>query len=220
MSPYGAVAVPTPKEKLTIKTWPLPSRAGDTELVLVTYPITGSDAPKEVLEYLCKIFDAEVEGGRTYPQSDRLDLDGFIAYFFSSTTIVGVVQPADAEVKPTIAEALVGRSVEEALGGCYYVKPNYPGRSSHNGGFIVPTTQRGRKIGLNLGKTFLHYAPALGYRGSVFNLVYENNVPSLAIWDSLGFQRIGKIPQVGCLKTGPNGSEEYVDAYVIYKSFV
>jgi hypothetical protein len=38
----------------------------------------------------------------------------------------------------------------------------------------VPTTQRGRKIGGALAKSFLEYAPKLGYRGSVFNLVFKS----------------------------------------------
>ncbi|WVR06947.1 hypothetical protein IAU60_003983 [Kwoniella sp. DSM 27419] len=216
MSPYGAISVPTPKEPITVKTWPLPV----PELVLVTYPIQGADAPKEVIEYFFQIFDKEIEGGQSYPQKDKYDLEGFVSYFFASTTIVGIVQSANDEVRPTIAEALEGKSIEDSVGGCYYVKPNYPGRSSHNGGFIVPSAQRGRKIGLNLGRTFLHYAPALGYRGSVFNLVYENNKASLAIWDQLGFTRVGVIPGAGHLKVGPDGREEYVDANIIFKSFV
>lgn len=47
-----------------------------------------------------------------------------------------------------------------------------------------------------------------------------DNIPSLSIWDQLGFQRVGVIPKAGRLKTGPNGSEEYVDAVIIYKSLV
>jgi hypothetical protein len=46
------------------------------------------------------------------------------------------------------------------------------------------------------------------------------NKASLAIWDKLGFNRVGLIPDAGRLKTGPNGEEEYVDAVVIHKSFV
>jgi hypothetical protein len=48
----------------------------------------------------------------------------------------------------------------------------------------------------------------------------KDNYASLAIWDSLGFQRVGLIPKAGRLKTGPNGEEEYVDAVVVWKSFV
>lgn len=56
---------------------------------------------------------------------------------------------------------------------------------------------------------------------ATLNLLFIlDNIPSLSIWDQLGFQRVGVIPKAGRLKTGPNGSEEYVDAVIIYKSFV
>jgi hypothetical protein len=62
----------------------------------------------------------------------------FTAYFFNSTTIVGIV----GDKKESLEEAVAGRPIEEALGGAVYMyvtrlmpltnsKPNYPGRSSH-----------------------------------------------------------------------------------------
>ena len=108
----------------------------------------------------------------------------------------------------------------EQLGGMYYVKPNYPGRSSHicNAGFIVPTQSRGLGLGGLLGRSFLTYAPAFGYLASVFNLVYETNQASARIWERLGFQVIGRVPQAGLLRS-TDGKEHYTDALIIYKQF-
>ncbi|WWC70091.1 uncharacterized protein I206_104038 [Kwoniella pini CBS 10737] len=216
MSAYGTIAAPESKANLEIRSYPLPI----DDLVLITYPITGSNAPLNVIKYLEKVFAKELEGGKSYPQEGPLTYEEFVSYFFGSTTIIGIVQHNSEEIKKTLKDALINKNLENSLGGCYYIKPNYPGRSSHNGGFLVPPTQRGRKIGLNLGRSFLQYAPELGYRGSVFNLVYKNNAASLAIWDQLGFQRVGEIPKAGRLKTGQNGMEEYVDAIIVFKSFV
>lgn len=85
------------------------------------------------------------------------------------------------------------------------IKPNYPGRSSHvsdilraepgytpidiaylyyllvqicNAGFVVSPGYRGCGYGMTLGKSYLYYAPKLGYRASVFNLVYVSNTAS------------------------------------------
>jgi RimJ/RimL family protein N-acetyltransferase len=186
--------------------------------------VYGQGSDPAIVDYFWKVFDAELAEGKTYPQAGPMTRDEFAAYFFNSVTIVGVLHDSevDAAQFPTIQDAMGGRSIEEALAGCYYIKPNYPGRSSHNcnAGFLVPPVQRGKKIGGALAESFLYYAPALGYRSSVFNLVYENNVASLRLWDKLGFQRVGLIPKAGLLKTGPNGAEEYVDAVVVYKSFV
>lgn len=84
----------------------------------------------------------------------------------------------------------------------------------------MPNSQRGKKIGNALAESYTHYAPALGYRGSVFNLVYENNVASLRLWEKLGFTKVGVIPGAGRLKTGNGDEEKYYDAHIIYKSWV
>lgn len=89
-----------------------------------------------------------------------------------------------------------------------------------NAGFIIRPEHRGHRYGFHLGQSYLHYAPLLGYRASVFNLVYINNTASLRIWDKLGFKRVGLIPQAGRLKKSDGTGEEYVDAVVIWKSFV
>lgn len=46
-----------------------------------------------------------------------------------------------------------------------------------------------------MAETFLILAPHLGYKASVFNLVFANNEASIRIWDKLGFQRAGIIPK-------------------------
>jgi len=54
----------------------------------------------------------------------------------------------------------------------------------------------------------------------MFNLVFHTNIPSIKIWDSLGFTKIGVVPQAGRLKVGTdeegNTIEEYVDATQYY----
>jgi RimJ/RimL family protein N-acetyltransferase len=50
-----------------------------------------------------------------------------------------------------------------------------------------------------------------GYIYSVFNLVYETNVASIKIWESLGFERIGRVKRCGNLKSHPG---KLIDAIV------
>jgi len=56
--------------------------------------------------------------------------------------------------------------------------------------------------------------------------VYADNPASVKIWDTLGFQRVGLIPGAGkrtrMVNEGGSQKEEvyYVDAHVVYKSFV
>jgi ribosomal protein S18 acetylase RimI-like enzyme len=103
----------------------------------------------------------------------------------------------------------------------YYIKPNYPGRSSHmcNGGFLVPSSTRGLGLGRIAARSFCFYGPAVGYRGSVFNLVYASNEASVKLWTKLGFVNVGCIPEAGRLKKVGGDVEEYVDAWVVHGDF-
>lgn len=44
-----------------------------------------------------------------------------------------------------------------------------------------------------LARSFPHFASRLGYRSSVFNLVFETNTASVRLWDVLGYRRIGRV---------------------------
>jgi hypothetical protein len=83
---------------------------------------------------------------------------------------------------------------------------------------IVPKLRTGR-FSVLLGTSFLHYVPLLGYRASMFNLVYANNVASQRAWDQLGFVRLARIPEGGRVRTADGSREEYVDVIVYYKNF-
>ncbi|KAI8454545.1 hypothetical protein BY996DRAFT_7088007 [Phakopsora pachyrhizi] len=201
----------------------------------------------QVWKHLSDIFDKVLIDGRTYPQESQLGSVGFKNYFLSHDFFLGVSLDKDQLKDPklklsqkkcssTVTEDQLNLSSEKILHylsdgsrfnqivGMHYIKPNYPGRSSHlcNGGFVVDPRYRGYRFGKALAKSFLHYAPKLGYKGSVFNLVYTNNHSSVAIWDSLGFNRVGLIPRAGRLKCSTEKSpegEEYVDAIVYHRSF-
>jgi hypothetical protein len=58
---------------------------------------------------------------------------------------------------------------------------------------MVPHNRRG----LGLGQSYLHYAPQLGYSGSIFNLVYAEDLVSMRVWDKLRFTRVGVVPDAG-----------------------
>ena len=40
------------------------------------------------------------------------------------------------------------------------------------------------------------------------------------LWERLGFTKAGRIPRAGRLKRKDGNGEEYMDAWVIYKSFI
>jgi len=245
MSAYGAIP-PRHSAALPATCWTLRAKpqtqtqrpsgpdATLSTLSLTVHHITASTAPPALAALLYAQFDAELERGSTYPQENPITRAAFEAYFLAADVFVGVLEiphraPAngdDAQSQVgslTIEEARGARQWEDCVGGAYYVKPNYPGRSSHicNAGFLVPPQHRGLGIATALARSYLQYAPRLGFKASVFNLVYVNNVASVRIWERLGFEKIGRVPRAGRLKRRQEdgGGEEYVDAWVIYKSF-
>lgn len=144
--------------------------------------------------------------GQTYPQAQPLSQEEFAAYWMSRDAFVV------RAVQETRAEGDDGQEQAEVL-GAFYLKPNFPGRCSHicNAGFIVQPAMRGLGVGRFMGEAMLSIACAQGYTAVMFNLVFETNLPSLKLWQSLGFQTIGRIPQAAHLADGNT-----VDALMLY----
>ncbi|TFK44892.1 hypothetical protein BDQ12DRAFT_730900 [Crucibulum laeve] len=226
MSAYGVIKRANNDNPLPPTLWP-GSKLGT---YVAVHHLTLPTAKKldGLLEYLNIIFAKEVEEGRTYPQEGEMSQDTFEAYFFAADVFIGIIRQPKHEditkgtVEITIEKARAGRPWEHCVAGYYYIKPNYPGRSSHicNAGFVVPPIHRGTGYGSVLAESYVHYAPKLGYQASVFNLVYVNNTASIKLWEKLDFIKAGKIPRAGRLRRKDGEGEEYVDAWVFYKSFI
>ena len=164
--------------------------------------------PPSLLVYLCDQLNREIDGGDTYPMMEPFGVDGFADYWFQ--TFGAVMLLGNLEGADDVAE---GRDWSKECLGSFFIKPNYPGRSSHicNASFIVTDGSRNRGVGRLMGEAYLDWAPRLGYTYSVFNLVYETNVASIRIWDALGFKRIGRVKACGNLRSHP---DRLIDAII------
>lgn len=107
--------------------------------------------------------------------------------------------------------AFVVRSPSGYVIGAFYCKPNFPGRCAHfcNGGFITDPRFRGRGIATAMGKVFLRIARDLDFEAVFFNLVFTSNLPSIKVWDRLGFQRMARLPGIGRLRDGTFDALQY-----------
>ncbi|MBG1258881.1 GNAT family N-acetyltransferase [Nostoc commune] len=155
---------------------------------------------QEVVRALLNVVIIE---GKTYPQNEPLSQTEFTAYWLSKDAFVVRTSVQDATHKP-----------KEIL-GAFYLKPNFPGRCCHicNAGFIVQPELRGQGIGRFMGEAMLLIAANLGYEAVMFNLVFETNIPSITLWQSLGFEIIGRIGRAAKL-----GDEQIVDALMMYRA--
>ncbi|KAL2011987.1 hypothetical protein VTN00DRAFT_4705 [Thermoascus crustaceus] len=214
--------IPPPQPHLPPLLRPRHATLRDGQTSVTLYPITNGPAsvPRDLVRFLHREFSAEIERGCTYPMEEAMGEEKFAEYWFGTFAVVAVLTAAtgvgaEGDDDEGLKE---GRDWEKECLGTFYVKPNYPGRCSHicNAGFLTCTSSRGKGVGRVMGETYLEYAPKLGYKYSVFNLVFANNEASIRIWDGLGFGVIGRVPGAARLKN----SEELVDALIYGRDLV
>ncbi|KAF8852331.1 hypothetical protein BDZ45DRAFT_113173 [Acephala macrosclerotiorum] len=198
-----------PNPSLPVEVYPRQVTLRDRVTVATIVPFSSPhQVPPSLLEYLSDQLNQEIENGDTYPFVDTMSVDKFSPYWFQNfgaVMLLGNIESVD--------EVLEGKDWARECLGSYYIKPNYPGRSSHvcNAGFLVTDAVRNKGVGRLMGESYLEWAPKLGYTYSVFNLVYETNVASCRIWDALGFKRIGRVKGAGNLKSYPG---QMIDAII------
>lgn len=98
--------------------------------------------------------------------------------------------------------------------GTYYVRPNQAGGGAHvcNCGYVTSIAARGRGIARMMLEHSLPMARSLGYLAMQFNFVVSENTRAIAIWQSYGFETVGRLP-----KAFKHPQKGLVDALVMYK---
>ncbi|KAF2500424.1 hypothetical protein BU16DRAFT_547285 [Lophium mytilinum] len=213
----GEMPYPTAGTPLPLDIIPRQVILRDRVTTATLLPFSSPDqVPVSLVAYLSDQLNREIEKGDTYPMITPLPLESFGPYWFGVFGAVMLLGDIQSPAQLLDMERQ-GRDWDKECLGSFYIKPNYPGRSSHvcNAGFIVTDGARNRGVGRLMGECYLDWAPKLGYTYSVFNLVYETNVASCRIWDALGFKRIGRVKGAGNLKSYP---DEPVDAIIYGRS--
>lgn len=113
---------------------------------------------------------------------------------------------------PTPAEVWVGDEAGRVVATAV-LKPNQPGLGSHvaHAAFMVDPDLAGRGIGRHLARRILDRARELDYLAMQFNAVVADN-PAVALWTSLGFVEIGRVPDGFRRLDG-----EFVDLLVLHR---
>jgi GNAT superfamily N-acetyltransferase len=75
--------------------------------------------------------------------------------------------------------------------------PNRPGRGAHvaTASFIVSPAARGQGVGQALGEWVLTWARERGFTAMQFNAVVETNEAAVRLWQRLGFEVVGTVPE-------------------------
>ncbi len=110
-------------------------------------------------------------------------------------------------------EAFVAEE-EGVILGTYFIRPNQAGGGRHvcNCGYMTRATAAGRGVGRSMCEHSLGHARACGYRAMQFNFVISTNERALRLWQSLGFEIVGRVPEA--FKHPAHG---YVAAFVMYR---
>jgi ribosomal protein S18 acetylase RimI-like enzyme len=105
--------------------------------------------------------------------------------------------------------------VEEgsATVGTYFLRANHQGGGAHvaNCGYMTAVSGTGRGVARAMCTHSLDRARERGFRAMQFNFVISNNNRAVRLWQSFGFEIVGRLP--GAFQHPTQG---YVDVYVLY----
>jgi GNAT superfamily N-acetyltransferase len=154
----------------------------------------------------------------------RADDWGSIWPFFRQIVAAGETYAYDPHLSETEAERVwmvgpPGRTVvavgdDGGVLGTANMYANRGGPGSHvaSASFMVDPRYSGRGIGRALGEHVLTWARDAGFRAIQFNAVVETNTPAVALWQSLGFDVIGTVPEAF-----RHPRQGYVGLHVMYR---
>lgn len=110
-------------------------------------------------------------------------------------------------------ETFVADDAGEIL-GTYYMRPNHAGGGRHicNCGYMTDAAATGRGVARAMCRHSLDHARQRGYRGMQFNFVVSTNERAVVLWQSFGFEIVGRLPEA--FRHPMRG---YVDALVMFR---
>ena len=98
--------------------------------------------------------------------------------------------------------------------GTYFLRANQTGGGRHvcNCGYITSAAATGRGVARAMCQHSLDHARQRGYRGMQFNFVVATNTRAVALWQSFGFEIVGRLPEAF-----HHPALGYVDALVMFR---
>lgn len=113
-------------------------------------------------------------------------------------------------------EVFVAEDGDKIL-GTYFLQANQDGGGSHvaNCGYVTAPWATGRGVARAMCAHSLDHARLRGFRAMQFNFVVSTNERAVALWKSLGFEIVGRLPAAFHHPTAG-----YVDAFVMYRSLL
>ena len=147
-------------------------------------------------EQIWQIIKSVISGGDTYVFAPDAPKEKMLAYW------------CGADKKTYVAVE------NEKIIGTFVIKANQPDLGSHiaNAGYMVAPAARTKGVGKAMGEFSLTEAKRLGFHAMQFNLVVKSNEKAVRLWQNLGFEIIGEIPDA--FRHTRNG---LTNAFIMYR---
>lgn len=142
------------------------------------------------------ILEPTIRAGETYTLPREMSREEALGYWFGSAHEIFVAEDAGEIV------------------GTYFIQANQQGGGSHvaNCGYMTAAHATGRGVARAMCAHSLEHAKARGFRAMQFNFVVSTNIRAVKLWQSFGFEIVGRLP--GAFRHPTAG---YVDANVMFR---
>ena len=160
-------------------------------------PVTIRPAEDGDHDAIWSILEPTIRSGETYTLPRDLSREQALAYWFARGH-----------------EVFVADEAGDIL-GTYFVRANQQGGGAHvaNCGYMTAGRASGRGVARAMCAHSLETARARGFRAMQFNFVVSTNHRAVRIWQSFGFEIVGRLP--GAFQ---HPTEDFVDALVMYRA--
>lgn len=154
-------------------------------------PVTEADKPA-----IWQIIRSVIAGGDTYVFSPDATEEEMMAFWFTPDKH-NYVAVEDGEVVAT-----------------FWLRANNPGLGKHvgNAAYMVSPVAHGKGIGRQIAVWSLEESRRLGFTAMQFNFVVKSNKFAVKLWQDIGFDIIGEIPDA--MYHAKNG---LTNAYIMYR---
>ena len=154
---------------------------------------SATDGDKPAIWHIIKTV---IAGGDTYVFSPDTSEEEMMAFWFTPDKH-NYVAVEDGEIVAT-----------------FWLRANNPGLGKHigNAAYMVAPTAAGKGIGKQIARWSLDEARRLGFTAMQFNFVVKSNTYAVKLWQDIGFEIIGEIPDA--MYHSKNG---LTNAYIMYR---
>lgn len=143
------------------------------------------------------ILEPVIRAGETYTLDRDMGEEAALAYWFGADKTVFAAEEGGVVL------------------GTYYLRANQAGGGAHvaNCGYMTGAAATGRGVARAMALNSFDAARSRGFRAMQFNFVVASNSRAVGLWQSLGFEIVGRLP--GAFAHPALG---FVDALVMFRT--